>query len=104
MIIISMTVVPGTEELSGDEELPGTPPRNNVKPVIEKPKPSPKPKLPVKRPTILKRKGSRNFQMCGKDWGERCVDMFEVIAQIGEGKPRGSAPGPLIQFKIRSRF
>lgn len=78
-------VVPGTEELSGDEELPGTPPRNNVKPVIEKPKPSPKPKLPVKRPTILKRKGSRNFQMCGKDWGERCVDMFEVIAQIGEG-------------------
>ncbi|XP_057664897.1 cyclin-dependent kinase 12 isoform X1 [Diorhabda carinulata] len=77
-------VIPGTEELSGDEELPSTPPRNHVK-NSEKRKSSPKPKMPMKRPTILKRKGSRNFQMCGKDWGERCVDMFEVIAQIGEG-------------------
>ncbi|XP_018568282.1 cyclin-dependent kinase 12 isoform X3 [Anoplophora glabripennis] len=75
-------VIPGTEELSGDDEIPTTPPRNNVK-VVEKSKAPAKPKL--KRPTILKRKGSRNFQTSGKDWGERCVDMFEVIAQIGEG-------------------
>ncbi|KAJ8981732.1 hypothetical protein NQ317_008993 [Molorchus minor] len=75
-------VIPGTEELSGDDEVVTTPPRNNIK-VVEKVKPAPKPKL--KRPTILKRKGSRNFQTSGKDWGERCVDMFEVIAQIGEG-------------------
>lgn len=74
-------VIPGTEDLSGDDDIPTTPPRNNIK--SEKIKIA-KPKL--KRPTILKRKGSRNFQMCGKDWGERCVDMFEVIAQIGEGK------------------
>nr|XP_023030288.1 cyclin-dependent kinase 12-like isoform X2 [Leptinotarsa decemlineata] len=77
-------VIPGTEELSGDEDVPVTPPRNNIPVVIEKVKP-PKPKLPTKRPTILKRKGSRNFQTSGKDWGERCVDMFEVIVQIGEG-------------------
>lgn len=76
-------VIPGTEELSGDDDIPTTPPRNNTK-VIDKPKPLAKPKL-VKRPRILKRRNSRNFQMSGKDWGERCVDMFEVIAQIGEG-------------------
>ncbi|KAJ8952123.1 hypothetical protein NQ318_018459 [Aromia moschata] len=75
-------VIPGTEELSGDDDVVTTPPRNNTK-IVEKAKPAPKPKL--KRPTILKRKGSRNFQTSGKDWGERCVDMFEVIAQIGEG-------------------
>ncbi|KAG5883730.1 hypothetical protein JTB14_024231 [Gonioctena quinquepunctata] len=77
-------VIPGTEELSGDDDVPSTPPRNNI-PVVEKVKIHHKPKLPTKRPTILKRKGSRNFQTSGKDWGERCVDMFEVIAQIGEG-------------------
>lgn len=77
-------VVPGTEELSGDDDdIPGTPPRTEVK-VVEKPKPVVKQK-PMKRPRILKRRSSRNFQMSGKDWGERCVDMFEVIAQIGEG-------------------
>ncbi|XP_060529728.1 cyclin-dependent kinase 12 isoform X2 [Cylas formicarius] len=76
-------VIPGTEELSGDEEdLASTPPRNNLK-IVERPKPVIKPKL--KRPRILKRRGSRSFQTCGKDWGERCVDMFEVIAQTGEG-------------------
>lgn len=49
----------------------------------------PRPKL--KRPKILnKRRSSRNSHLpmsisAGKDWGERCVDVFEVIAQIGEG-------------------
>lgn len=36
-----------------------------------------------KRPTILHRRNSRSQAI--KDWGERCVDVFEVIAQIGEG-------------------
>lgn len=36
-----------------------------------------------KRPTILHRRNSRSQTI--KDWGERCVDVFEVIAQIGEG-------------------
>lgn len=77
-------VVPGTEELSGDDDdIPSTPPRNIAK-KTEKPKIALKTKS-VKRPRILKRRTSRNFQMSGKDWGERCVDMFEVIAQIGEG-------------------
>jgi cyclin-dependent kinase 12/13 len=45
----------------------------------------PKPKL--KRPRILSRKREDPGPMApgGRDWGERCVDVFEVIAQIGEG-------------------
>lgn len=76
--------MPGTEELSGDDDIATTPPRQggSVK-SGEKTKVAPKPKL--KRPRILKRRGSRSHQMPGKDWGERCVDVFEVIAQIGEG-------------------
>jgi cyclin-dependent kinase 12/13 len=77
-------VIPGTEELSGDDDVTNTPPRIINNKVGEKSKATPKPRL--KRPKILKRRGSRNFQaVSGKDWGERCVDMFEVIAQIGEG-------------------
>lgn len=72
-------IVPGTEELSGDDDTATTPPRNHLKAMNKS-----KPKL--KRPRILKRRGSRNTpNICGKDWGERCVDMFEVISQIGEG-------------------
>lgn len=73
-------VVPGTEELSGDEDITTTPPRNSGSKSNDKTKYLPKPKL--KRPKILKRRGSRNAV---KDWGERCVDVFEVINQIGEG-------------------
>ncbi|KAH8335871.1 hypothetical protein KR067_003438, partial [Drosophila pandora] len=35
-----------------------------------------------RRPVILNRRDSRNNV---RDWGERCVDVFEMIAQIGEG-------------------
>lgn len=35
-----------------------------------------------KRPVILNRRDSRNNV---RDWGERCVDVFEMLAQIGEG-------------------
>lgn len=79
-------VIPGTEELSGDDDVANTPPRlfNNFRMGDRSRNTGPKPRL--KRPKILKRRGSRNFQaISGKDWGERCVDMFEVIAQIGEG-------------------
>jgi serine/threonine protein kinase len=84
IFLISLSVIPGTEELSGDDDVTNTPPRIINNKVGEKSKATPKPRL--KRPKILKRRGSRNFQaVSGKDWGERCVDMFEVIAQIGEG-------------------
>ncbi|XP_076265488.1 cyclin-dependent kinase 12 isoform X4 [Rhynchophorus ferrugineus] len=81
---VDFKVMPGTEELSGDEDMPNTPPRNNVKAADNRPKPQVKQKQ-VKRPRILKRRNSRNFHMNCEDWGERCIDMFEVIAQIGEG-------------------
>ncbi|XP_015512702.2 cyclin-dependent kinase 12 isoform X1 [Neodiprion lecontei] len=75
-------VVPGSEDLSGEEDPNATPPRGKLDRITPKPK--------LKRPKILKRRGSRNCHMPmsasgGKDWGERCVDVFEVIAQIGEG-------------------
>ena len=77
-------VIPESDELSGDEETPNTPPRVfNLVRIHDKNKLGPKPKL--KRPKILRRKGSRNVQTNPKDWGERCVDVFEVINQIGEG-------------------
>lgn len=78
-------VVPGTEELSGDEEGAGTPPRLPKRGGDERRGGAgPRPKL--KRPKILKKGGARGgHQREGKEWGERCVDVFEVIAQIGEG-------------------
>lgn len=72
--------MPGTEELSGDDDV-STPPRQSLSKRDGK---GPKPKL--KRPKILKHRGSRTLQNPGKEWGERCVDVFQVIAQIGEGQ------------------
>ncbi|ETN64641.1 hypothetical protein AND_003610 [Anopheles darlingi] len=42
------------------------------------------------RPRILNRRHSRNMTAPmsasgGKDWGERCVEVFEMLEQIGEG-------------------
>ncbi|XP_018395954.1 PREDICTED: cyclin-dependent kinase 12 isoform X2 [Cyphomyrmex costatus] len=75
-------VVPGSEDLSGEDDPNATPPRLKIERVAPKPK--------LKRPKILKRRGSRNCHAPmsasgGKDWGERCVDVFEFITQIGEG-------------------
>lgn len=69
--------------MSGDEDTVATPPRQSSNHSLEKSRTVSKPK--IKRPRILKRKGSRNINL-GRDWGERCVDDFEVIIQIGEGK------------------
>ncbi|XP_032683847.1 cyclin-dependent kinase 12-like isoform X3 [Odontomachus brunneus] len=75
-------VVPGSEDLSGEDDPNATPPRLKMERMAPKPK--------LKRPKILKRRGSRNCHTPtsasgGKDWGERCVDVFEFITQIGEG-------------------
>lgn len=81
-------MVPGSEDLSGDDEIIGSPPpsttsrptsrNSNSRVAIKK-----EPTVRRKRPTILGRRNSRSQPI--KDWGERCVDVFEVIAQIGEG-------------------
>jgi cyclin-dependent kinase 12/13 len=44
-------------------------------------------KLKLKRPRIIGRDMDDLGPMApgGKDWGERCVDVFQVIDQIGEG-------------------
>ncbi|XP_071653021.1 uncharacterized protein Cdk12 isoform X3 [Temnothorax longispinosus] len=95
-------VVPGSEDLSGEDDPNATPPRLKVERVAPKPK--------LKRPKILKRRGSRNCHAPmsasgGKDWGERCVDVFEFIAQIGEGtygqvyKARDKRSGVMVALK-----
>lgn len=85
-------MVPGSEDLSGDDELinspedfdnlggagSGTDSKSST--TNTKNKNSTEPKR--KRPVILNRRDSRNNV---RDWGERCVDVFEMIAQIGEG-------------------
>lgn len=88
--------------MSGEDDPNATPPRLKVERVAPKPK--------LKRPKILKRRGSRNCHAPmsasgGKDWGERCVDVFEFIAQIGEGtygqvyKARDKRAGVLVALK-----
>ncbi|XP_014223265.1 cyclin-dependent kinase 12 isoform X1 [Trichogramma pretiosum] len=65
---------------SGEDDV-STPPLSRPERSVPKPK--------LKRPKILKRRSSRSSQVTSisgnKDWGERCVDVFEVIDQIGEG-------------------
>lgn len=101
-LLSNFAVVPGSEDLSGEDDPNATPPRLKVERVTPKPK--------LKRPKILKRRGSRNSHAPmsapgGKDWGERCVDVFECIAQIGEGtygqvyKARDKRAGVLVALK-----
>lgn len=79
-------VVGGSEDFSPDEDGPLTPPQPSSMSKLSVGKPA---KGKLKRPKIVnKRRPSRNSMMPatgGKDWGERCVDMFDVITQIGEG-------------------
>ncbi|XP_075160989.1 cyclin-dependent kinase 12 [Haematobia irritans] len=82
-------MVPGGEDLSGDDELINSP--EDFDSVVnssaghvgrlEKSTMNNK-DVKRKRPVILNRRDSRNNV---RDWGERCVDVFEMIAQIGEG-------------------
>ncbi|XP_055383597.1 cyclin-dependent kinase 12 isoform X2 [Condylostylus longicornis] len=91
-------VVPGGEDLSGDDyEFIGSPDdlgqssgvkSNDCKSIVcsgnnsANNKQNTSAMIRKKRPTILNRRSSR---AAVRDWGERCVDVFEVIAQIGEG-------------------
>ncbi|XP_026287752.1 cyclin-dependent kinase 12 isoform X1 [Frankliniella occidentalis] len=79
-------VVGGSEDFSADEDGPQTPPPPTSMSKLNVGKPA---KGKLKRPKIVnKHRPSRNSMMPatgGKDWGERCVDMFDVITQIGEG-------------------
>jgi cyclin-dependent kinase 12/13 len=99
-------MVPGSEDLSDNEDdLIGTPPPQGLHNKFNSSHSnmnsgasgsgdnsnaaaSSKKKL-LPRPRILNRRNSRSNApmslLTGKDWGERCVDVFEVLAQIGEG-------------------
>lgn len=76
-------MVPGSEDLSGDDDYISSPIPVNRSAAGLKHNSSGKKEVKRKRPTILNRRNSRSQAI--KDWGERCVDVFEVIAQIGEG-------------------
>ncbi|XP_013119253.2 cyclin-dependent kinase 12 [Stomoxys calcitrans] len=82
-------MVPGGEDLSGDDELINSPEdfdnvSNSTSIQVGKLEKAAKSTNDAKRkrPIILNRRDSRNNV---RDWGERCVDVFEMIAQIGEG-------------------
>lgn len=89
-------MVPGSEDLSGDDDigsppsLTGTPTKKSSSSGKYSSKSSSSSKKPKGRPRILNRRHSRNMlgpmsASGGKDWGERCVDVFDMIEQIGEG-------------------
>lgn len=83
-------MVPGSEDLSGDDELINSPEDfdnfcagNSSNSTTSGSKSNKNAsEIKRKRPVILNRRDSRNNV---RDWGERCVDVFEMIAQIGEG-------------------
>lgn len=68
-------MIPGTEDLSNDEN-DGVFGRKAVKGNGT---------AKVLRPKIINRRRSDNSV---GDWGERCVEVFQIMAQIGEGKTR----------------
>lgn len=73
--LITFSVIEGTEELSPDDDPMSTPPPSRSGP--------PKPRPNLVRPKILNAK--RQDRTCLEDWSERCVEVFDIIAQIGEG-------------------
>lgn len=84
IIFFFSPVIEGAEELSPDDTVqsPGVTSSlaasaNPVKTVIPRPKPS------AHRPKILNKK--RHDRNQPEDWSERCVDVFDILAQIGEG-------------------
>lgn len=76
-------LIPGTEDLSNDE--------NDVM-FGRKKTAKGNGTTKTTRPRILQRRRSDN---AAGDWGERCVEVFQIMAQIGEGKCcRGSLTRP----------
>ncbi|KPI95732.1 Cyclin-dependent kinase 12 [Papilio xuthus] len=108
-------LVPDSEELSADELDGSTPPpasrRDQYSHVFSaRNKRDPNSGSKLKRPRILKRRGSKVVPVAtptyhAKDWGEKCVDGFQVITQIGEGtygqvyKARDKNTGQLVALK-----
>ncbi|CAG9786933.1 unnamed protein product, partial [Diatraea saccharalis] len=108
-------VIPGSEELSGDELDGSTPPpasrRDHYSHVFSSRNAArDNAGCKLKRPRILKRRGSKVVAVAtpahhAKDWGEKCVDGFQVITQIGEGtygqvyKARDKNTGQLVALK-----
>ncbi|KAJ8731141.1 hypothetical protein PYW07_004305 [Mythimna separata] len=108
-------VVPGCAELSGDELDGSTPPPATRRAQYDHVFSSRKhgrdlSGSKLKRPRILKRRGSKLVPVASpthhaKDWGEKCVDGFQVITQIGEGtygqvyKARDKNTGQLVALK-----
>ncbi|KAG5666400.1 hypothetical protein PVAND_014429 [Polypedilum vanderplanki] len=74
------TAVPDTEELSDDENDASIAKR--VSKVIMRGNGTAIVKTRVLRPKIIRRRLSHETE---GDWGERCVDVFQIMAQIGEG-------------------
>ncbi|KAL0838565.1 hypothetical protein ABMA28_016667 [Loxostege sticticalis] len=106
-------VIPGSEELSGDELDGSTPPparRDHYSHVFSQKRREANAGCKLKRPRILKRRGSKVVAVAtpthhAKDWGEKCVDGFQVITQIGEGtygqvyKAKDKNTGQLVALK-----
>ncbi|XP_055907279.1 cyclin-dependent kinase 12 [Eupeodes corollae] len=75
-------MVPGSEDLSGDDEVIGSPDDMDLSSSAKNSNNSSFGSIKRKRPVILNRRDSRSNV---RDWGERCVDVFEIISRIGEG-------------------
>lgn len=73
--------VPGTEDLSDDENDASLARKVNNK--IRGNGTAISVSAKIQRPKIINRRLSRGPD---GDWGERCVEVFQIIAQIGEGK------------------
>ncbi|KAK3894598.1 hypothetical protein Pcinc_001646 [Petrolisthes cinctipes] len=68
-------MIAGTEELSPEDDTLSNPPFPRLG--------TSKPRVSTARPKILNAK--RQDRTCLEDWSERCVEVFDIIAQIGEG-------------------
>jgi len=81
--IKDLPLPPGVEELSGDDDMTLTPPSSRKMMMSKRPKHDPMKTLT--KPRIVNRRRPIAQATPNNDWGERCVDVFEVITQIGEG-------------------
>lgn len=68
--------IAGTEELSDDENDPIGKKKLKGNGTLAR----------TQRPKIISRRFSSGHGGPEGDWGERCVEVFEIIAQIGEGE------------------